>query len=377
MTTYRTAKPEEFLDLIDLANFVFSHDIVPFDFAKLLPKVYGSDKNTSNIHKVAVSDDGKLRAEIACLPQTVHVCGRTLRAGFIGTVSVHPRARGEGHMKALMNAWIDELRGSCDLSVLGGQRQRYQYFGYTHGGEQVAYHITEPNIRHALRGADASPFSFAPLAETPGAEALALSLHNARPARVEREPALFTEALSSYGARPLAVLKSGKPAGYLAATDDGKTVQEAAFSDWDDFAPALKAYAAFSGTDDFTVLAPSYETELNRRLLAFAEGYRVGPNLSIRIFDFANVLAAYLTLKFETEGLVPGVFSAVLDGQPVTARADANGVTVERAALPGAPELSLLEAQELLLTIEGRYSPVKTPAGWFPLPLFWYNADNF
>ena len=129
MTTYRTAKPEEFLDLIDFANFVFSHDIVPFDFAKLLPKVYGSDKNTSNIHKVAVSDDGKLRAEIACLPQTVHVCGRTLRAGFIGTVSVHPRARGEGHMKALMNAWIDEVVIGLDslvhifnpsLLVLGG-----------------------------------------------------------------------------------------------------------------------------------------------------------------------------------------------------------------------------------------------------------------
>lgn len=44
-------------------------------------------------------------------------------------------------MKALMNAWIEEMRETCDLSVLGGQRQRYEYFGYTHGGQQMVYTV--------------------------------------------------------------------------------------------------------------------------------------------------------------------------------------------------------------------------------------------
>jgi len=58
------------------------------------------------------------------------------------------------------------------------------------------------------------------------------------------------------------------------------------------------------------------------------------------ILDFVNVLKAYLTLKFKTTGIVQGEFSAVMDGQPITARVDASGVTVERSAKPDAVVLN-------------------------------------
>lgn len=377
MTTYRNAKPEEFLDCIDLGNTVFSQSSRPHNFSRMIPKVYAEDKNNAFIHKVAVSEDGRLRAQIACLPQTLSICGYLLRAGFIGTVSVHPRARGEGHMKALMNAWLEEMRETCDLSALGGQRQRYEYFGYTHGGQQMVYTVNSANIRHALRDADASPFSFSPLEETPGAMDLALSLHNARIARVDRSADLFADILHTFGEQPLAVCKNGKPVGYLLLSEDGRAILELALSQWEDFEPMLKAYMQSTGTQELTIPTPVWDTELNRRLGAFAESCRLEQNEMFRIFQFANVLEAYLTLKLRTEGLTPGVFSAVLNGQPVTVRVDETGLSVERSALPGAPELTLREAQELLLTPHGRWLPVQAPTGWFPLPIFWYAADNF
>ena len=377
MTTYRNAKPEEFLDCIDLGNTVFSQSSRPHNFSRMIPKVYAEYKNNAFIHKVAVSEDGRLRAQIACLPQTLSICGYPLRAGFIGTVSVHPRARGEGHMKALMNAWLEEMRETCDLSVLGGQRQRYEYFGYTHGGQQMVYTVNSANIRHALRDADASPFSFSPLEETPGAMDLALSLHNARIARVDRSADLFADILHTFGEQPLAVCKNGKPVGYLLLSEDGRAILELALSQWEDFEPILKAYMQSTGTQELTIPTPVWDTELNRRLGAFAESCRLEQNEMFRIFQFANVLEAYLTLKLRTEGLTPGVFSAVLNGQPVTVRVDETGLSVERSALPGAPELTLREAQELLLTPHGRWLPVQAPTGWFPLPIFWYAADNF
>ena len=377
MTTYRNAKPEEFLDCIDLGNTVFSQSSRPHNFSRMIPKVYAEYKNNAFIHKVAVSEDGRLRAQIACLPQTLSICGYPLRAGFIGTVSVHPRARGEGHMKALMNAWLEEMRETCDLSVLGGQRQRYEYFGYTHGGQQMVYTVNSANIRHALRDADASPFSFSPLEETPGAMDLALSLHNARIARVDRSADLFADILHTFGEQPLSVCKNGKPVGYLLLSEDGRAILELALSQWEDFEPILKAYMQSTGTQELTIPTPVWDTELNRRLGAFAESCRLEQNEMFRIFQFANVLEAYLTLKLRTEGLTPGVFSAVLNGQPVTVRVDETGLSVERSALPGAPELTLREAQELLLTPHGRWLPVQAPTGWFPLPIFWYAADNF
>lgn len=377
MITYRKAKQEEFLDCIDLANYVFSSSSCPHDFSRMIPRVYGKDKNNANIHRVAVSEEGRLRALIACLPQTVCVCGHELHAGFIGTVSVHPRARGEGHMKALMHDWIEEMRQTCDLSVLGGQRQRYEYFGYTKGGVQWRYSVNTANVRHALGNVDASAFSFCPLAEAQGGTELAWRLNEKRPMHLVRSPELLDDALHTFGAKPLVVLKNGGTVGYLDVSGDGRELLEAAFSDWEDFEPALKAYFAFSGVDEISVPVPASETELNRRLSAFAEYFRAEPSEMFRIFNFANVLEAYLTLKHQTEGLVPGVFSAVLDGQPVTARVDQNGVSVERTALPGASELSLSMAQQLLLTPHGRFLPVSAPANWFPLPLFWYIADNF
>ncbi|MNC72775.1 hypothetical protein D3C75_1238760 [compost metagenome] len=66
-----------------------------------------------------------------------------------------------------------------------------------------------------------------------------------------------------------------------------------------------------------------------------------------------------------------------MDGQPVTARVDASGVTVERSAKPGAVVLNKQQAQELLLTQHSRYMAVPAPVGWFPLPVFWYKIDKF
>lgn len=66
-----------------------------------------------------------------------------------------------------------------------------------------------------------------------------------------------------------------------------------------------------------------------------------------------------------------------MDGQPVTARVDEEGVSVERSARPGAVVLDRLQAQTLLLSQHSRCMEVDAPTGWFPLPLFWYKIDKF
>lgn len=103
---------------------------------------------------VAEHKEGKLVSQIALLPQALYVGTLELRAKFLGGVAVHPRARGEGHMKVLMTSWLDEMRGTSDISILSGQRQRYEYFGYTAGGIKCEYTITRANVRHAMENID-------------------------------------------------------------------------------------------------------------------------------------------------------------------------------------------------------------------------------
>ena len=174
---YRLSLPSEWDDVVDFANFVFSQAHRPHDFKTLLPKVYADGAPEIARHFVAVRG-GRIRAMVADCLQELRVGDRTLRAGMVGTVSVHPYSRGEGHMKKLMAMMIDDAQQSgLDLLILGGQRQRYGYFGFDNFGCTPHYTLTDASVRHGCAGVDASGISFSELTEEkPGAVDFAWAL---------------------------------------------------------------------------------------------------------------------------------------------------------------------------------------------------------
>ena len=161
MAIYRNAYKNEYNNIVKLADEVFNND-----FQKLLPKTFYPEGTVTDITKVADDENGHIIAQVCVLPQQVNVDGIQLKTNYLGTVSVHQNNRGEGHMIKLMNMCLDEMQGKYDMSVLGGRRQRYEYFGYTYGGEQWEYTVNIHNINHALKNIDSSEISFKPLSET-------------------------------------------------------------------------------------------------------------------------------------------------------------------------------------------------------------------
>ena len=372
MIAYRTAKPEERDAYIELANYAFG-----FDAETLLPKVYDPAFDPSSITKVAVHESGKLCAEVAVLPQNLTVCGKALKAGFLGMVSVHPKFRGQGHMKALMQMWTEEARSRYDMLVLYGQRQRYEYFGFTGGGMRRQFFVEPANIRHALKDVSCEGFTFRPFFGVEGAAAFAERLNRARLSFVERKAEEMELIFRCLNQKATAILKDGKLAGYLITDGSGREISELALEHLEDCKPAIKAYAAFLHADRLSLYVPDYETELNAVLQEFAERYLIDCDCMFHIVDYANVLEAYLTLKHRSVGLSCGRFSAVLEGQAVTVTVNEAGVSVERKAEPGAPELDKAQAQSLLLTERSRFLKWPVMRDWFPLPIFWYIVDKF
>ncbi|MFC5466983.1 GNAT family N-acetyltransferase [Lederbergia graminis] len=372
MVEYRGARRDEREDLLDLANIAFG-----FDFEPVMSKVYGEEFDSTAITKVAVDEKNRIRAQVAVLSQELNVLDFTLQAGYLGTVSVHPRSRGEGHMKTLMQMWLEELQGTHDLIVLSGQRQRYEYFGFTIGGVKVKYSVNNSNVRHALKEIPIDGITFKPLFEVEGAPSFVVKVNSERAAYVVRDQDNLQRILATFHEVALGVMKEDKLIGYVLTNKKGNEISEFACVNKEDILKVVKAYIQYADVEWVHITTPEYDLDLNASLGRFAENYVIETCDMYNILNFANVLEAYLTIKYKTTGLAQGEFSAILDGQPVTARVDENGVTVERSAQQGALELNKQEAQTLLLTPHGRYLEIDAPHGWFPLPAYWYKVDKF
>ena len=215
MTEYRVARPEEQAALTFFGSMVFSMDGEKTDFETLIPKEYAKERSCAEHHLLAVNEQG-IRGMIATLPGVMRVGKLELKTGYVGTVSVHPQARGEGHMKKLMELSLTRMReNGTDISMLGGRRQRYAYFGYESGGLEYHADFRPYTVRQAMAEVDAEGFSFTPVQPGSEEEALALKLQESQPCWVDRKPFGFAAAAASYTCGAWAARKDGQFAGYL------------------------------------------------------------------------------------------------------------------------------------------------------------------
>ena len=125
MIEYRKALPHEEADILDFINYVFSQAHRPHDFKLLLPKVYAHE-GFYRYHYVAVKD-GRIRGTVAVLPLEMQVMpGKTLKIGYVGSVSAHPYDKGAGHMKKLMDHICKTIPNAREL-MLSALQNEAQY----------------------------------------------------------------------------------------------------------------------------------------------------------------------------------------------------------------------------------------------------------
>ena len=286
MTEYRFARQEEEAEVLDFINAVFSQAVRPHDFEKLIPKVY-AHPGFAEMHAVAV-EERRIRGAVAMLPMIVHAGESSLKAGYIGSVSVHPRFRGNGYMKELMAMQISEAkRQGLDFMALGGQRQRYQYFGFSVYGSEISFSVTKANARHALP--KDAPFSFVPAEERHAEKMSALFEKQALHCQRLR----FWDAVRTYNGMPYAILEGDRFAGYLIALGD--QITELCLEQESSLPAVISAWLREHKSCE--ILCYGYMTERIRVLNTFAEAYAIGPSGLIKVLNWEHVLQAALRLR--------------------------------------------------------------------------------
>lgn len=376
MVQYGKGQVSDREDILDFGNYVFSQAHQPHDFKKLVPKLYGEDSHTEQYHYLA-KEDGKIKAMICALPGRLVVAGQELKTSGIGTVSVHPYARGKGYMKKLMAMAEEEMKAQgCDMGVLSGQRQRYGYFGYEKAGVEVSFLVTATNLRHCCREESEKTFRFAPLEEASPFLEQAYELYQSLPVCGARPKAEFCTILRSWQSEPLAVLKDGDFAGYL-TLGQGGALAECELINPDDYIWVLQALMREKNLQEFHVLAAAYDTRKISRLLRFCERYTIETSDNFRIFHYQRVLSAYLALKNQVAPLYDGSLVVAIEGEQPLKISVAGGAT-SVCPTKEAPQVKLtaMEAVPFFFSpIDARRLQEPVPAGWLPLPLFLPKPD--
>lgn len=372
MITYRKGEIRDRASYLAAAQAAFGAD-----FETLLPKMYAPERDTAHLHEVAVDESGRVLGLVGVLPGRLHVAGASLRTGYLGTMGVHPDARGLGVMKQLMtNIMRDIWDMDCDLTLLDGLRQRYEYHGYTPAGVSWKVILCEDNVRHALKQVDDSHLHLESICPGTEREAEAAALHRRRVAHFDRDAFGFATACRSYGGQAWAALRDGAVIGFLVANAEGTYLSDLCAPDVDAAEAMLKAWFRERKVEELMLSLPDWEQPLLRRLATWAEEMRRTQAVNARILHYAPVVEALLRLKASYAALPDGAWAFEAEGQPVTIRVQ-SGVPEVIPEAENPVQLTALEANRLLLypfPYEGM--PEGVPA-WFPLPLYASGPDGF
>ncbi len=373
-TVYTTGTPEDREAIIDFGNMVFSQTRVPHDFKALLPKTYADGQTGIEEWHYLAKQNGKIVGLVACRPTPLVIAGETLDCGYIGTVSVHLYHRGEGHMKALMKLMLDtERKRGRDMLILGGKRQRYNYFGFERAGTELKWQITPTNIRHTCGELDAGGISFPeivsqddPLLDQAKALSDSLPIHGVRP---RGDYLLF---MHSWRSHLRAVMIDGVFAGYMMGE-----ITELALKDENDLPRVLKAFFAQTDSESVTLACNPVEKERIAILSTIAETCTLSPSKMVQVFDWVRTLRALLRLQARIRRLEDGIMTFLPEGSRAFTVRVKDGVP-EVYLDTRKPDLTLpaLEMERLFFFLPSALSH-PLPFGWAPLPFTISGADTF
>ena len=359
-------------DYLDFINLVFGFDGDEEDFLKLLPNLYKEEYDPCYNNFIA-TEDGKFRAAIGVYPRTFSVMGETLLSHGIGNVAVHPYHRGKGYMKKLMNMALDDMiAAGADFSDLGGQRQRYQYFGFDNAGCNRIFSIGQTNLRHCFQNDEAPSVYLKQIFEGDPILDDVFALYEQKIVHTCRKREYLYDTMKEV----YVVLRKEDDSfrGFCGGGLSGLTLVSA-----DDFYDTLRAYLEHN--DHVDIHLPPYETELIALAHRICGSCRINSAVKIAVFRFRRVLGAYLRLKAATEGLVDGVRQYTVEGvrgiggtpHAESFRIVVKNNTVTLSDIDETAPVTILPYREAIPFFFDLIAPLRccdpVASQWFPLPV--------
>lgn len=149
MNNYRNVreiKNSEFEELIEFVDLCYPGDKEKGGLLAGWPHCYLRDGGKFREH-IIIKEDNKIVSHVGCINQILSVNNEEFRIIGISGVATHPEFRNQGLMSKLFNYCIKRMEEEkIPISVLGGDRQRYNNFGFENGVRQLVFTVTPRSI---------------------------------------------------------------------------------------------------------------------------------------------------------------------------------------------------------------------------------------
>jgi len=142
-----SAEPKDYEEIQRFLEDAYGHSYNYFPNA--YPTVWRKE-TTDYRHTYLIREEKKIVSLVRLFPLDLILGPISVKAAGIGGVASSPSARGKGYMNQLMKYAAARMKEEgFPISVLGGDRHRYQAFGYENAGKTLNLTITQRGFRKA------------------------------------------------------------------------------------------------------------------------------------------------------------------------------------------------------------------------------------
>ena len=278
----RRARGADFDELCGVINAAFEYGAGGRpSMEEVYPRLFRRSDESMDRYNVAC-EDGRILSNIAVYPMTMVIRGARLRAGAIGMVGTLPAHRGRGLMSRLLLRSIERMEAEgMDISILGGDRQRYGRFGWENSGRRVALQMNARSVpQDAGRGFEVRHGGVEDVPEL-------LEMHNAEPLHFERTLESLGLSITRKDYPTWVALADGRPAGYVVRFHD--TIMETGGRP-DAIAAAIAHVLGETEGSALEVDLPVGADERSRTLIAMSSRWNIRQAWMIRIMDLTSTL---------------------------------------------------------------------------------------
>ena len=379
-------KAENYDELMDFINMVFSQDLIRVHFAEDLPLIFGRDDEHMSWQYALRDDSGRIRCAVASIPYTYVVEGKEFKARTITNVATHYQHTGKGYMQRVLGTALEDMRADgVDFAILSGHRERYRFWGFEAAGTCISADYAAYNIQNRVKRGEVPDFTFELVGEG-DTEMIArcLELFNREPQHYLRTADDFILFNGMWRGRVYAVRSAdGEFCGYLNYCDRwGRAIREIMLTDNSLTTRVVDSFIRFAGIDNVQLTISPFDEEQVRRVYADSEGIVTTQMCRMNLLRPEGLLEACLNAKLhggaympEGELVIESIFGRLLirnDG----------GFTVEKTARE--PDVTV-PGYEIYSVLFGPSSQVIQPfsaqlgkfGAWFPAPIYIHNTDRY